>query len=103
MGRQTPERPDWHGLSVSGTKLGAMHVGPYPGRKAIALYHVSAHESRVLAYFRDEDSARVALDWLDGVTAFVGWAGSQVETSAGYRAASLDPEGGPAEAGGRDA
>lgn len=70
---------EWHGIAVvppGGDQSDALHIGPLPGRKQIALYLVSHGRSTVLAYFRDEESARRALAWIDYMSAFVGWMGS---------------------------
>lgn len=74
---------DWHGLTVSGTDMGTMHVGPLPGRKSIALYHVSGGHLTVLAYFPNEAKAAAALAWLDRFSAFIGWAGSTTTGAGG--------------------
>jgi len=55
---------EWHGWSVGDSP--AIHVGYLPRRKSPCLYMVDGSELRVLAYFRDEESARECLDLLDG-------------------------------------
>jgi hypothetical protein len=52
----------WHGWSRGGV---ALHVGPVPGRKSIALYSHVGVTATVLAYFRDDESAFRALAVLD--------------------------------------
>ena len=57
----------WHGWSRAGT---ALHVGPLPGRKSIALYAIEGGVMHTLAYFSSEaDAERAveALDWIMGV------------------------------------
>ena len=74
---------EWHGIAVvppGGSPSNALHVGPVPGRKRIALNLVApTGHSRVLAYFRDEASAQAALAWLEHMAAFVGWSGSMAQ------------------------
>ncbi len=59
---------DWHGWLISrGDRRVALHVGPLPGRKSVAVYTVRAGVMQVHAYCRDEESAQalvVALDEL---------------------------------------
>ena len=56
--------PDWHGWCLD-PAAGSLHVGHLPERKSVCLYLVRGSVLDVLAYFRDEDSARTALAWLD--------------------------------------
>ena len=57
----------WHGFSLAdpkGQKV-SLHIGPFPGRKNIALYLESDTGITALASFRGEKEAHAALDWLD--------------------------------------
>jgi hypothetical protein len=54
---------EWHGWSKG--DLGALHVGPLPGRKSICVYTVQGTILRVHAYARSEDEARDLLKFLD--------------------------------------
>ncbi len=57
----------FHGWSRYGRTI---HVGPVPGRKAIALYRVVGSTVDVLAYFRDESAARRFLGDIDKMLGF---------------------------------
>ncbi len=39
-------------------------VGRLPGRKQVALYQVRGSVLEPLAYFKSEEKARIAIDWL---------------------------------------
>lgn len=56
---------EFHGWLVNG--LGALHVGRLPGRKSICLYLIDGSVLTPLAYFRDEEKARLALGWMDAL------------------------------------
>lgn len=61
---------EWHGWSRGQKPYTgkALHVGPLPGRKSIALYTMDYTDGavmRVHAYFRNEDEARDALETLE--------------------------------------
>lgn len=56
---------DFHGWSGHGREI---HVGPLPGRKAIALYRITSGTTiDVLGYFRTADAARRFLDEMDAM------------------------------------
>ena len=59
-----PEQPtsEWHGWRIGDA---ALHIGPLPGRKSIVLFILEGGRLLPLAYFRDEELARKARDWLD--------------------------------------
>lgn len=57
---------DWHGWRVRGM---ALHVGPLPGRKSIALYRNDASILTPLAYFKSETAASACLEFLDTLSA----------------------------------
>jgi hypothetical protein len=69
-GRWELDVDGWGGWSISGhPEQGALHIGPLPERKRIALYKCQGNSFSVLAYFRDETSAKAAAVWLDCVMA----------------------------------
>ena len=55
---------EWHGWRVMDTNL---HVGALPGRKQIVLYTMTNGGTTIhpLAFFKSENDARTALDFLD--------------------------------------
>lgn len=55
---------DWHGWR---TPAGTLHIGPLPQRKSVCLYLIQGSVMSVKAYFRDEDSARELMSFLDEV------------------------------------
>lgn len=62
---------NWHGWSfyagVLPSTCTAIHIGPLPGRKRIALYTQDKEEGvHILAWFDTEDRAERFLRWLDG-------------------------------------
>ena len=59
----TPSHPG--GRRVCSSPRGALHIGPLPRRQGIALYLEATTGIKVLAYFRDEEAAALALDFLD--------------------------------------
>ena len=57
------EESEWHGWSRDG--VGAIHVGPLPGRKSICVYTIQGSVLNVHAYCRNEEDAKSLLDFLD--------------------------------------
>lgn len=53
-----------------GNMRGAIHVGHLPGRKQICLYEIEGGVIRTLAFFKTEEKARKALDYLDALAAW---------------------------------
>lgn len=58
---------DWHGWARNRPGAPALHVGPLPGRKSIAVYTVEGGVIDVVAYCRDEEAARRLVEALDGL------------------------------------
>jgi len=60
---------EWHGWSrTEGFQGEAVHVGPLPGRKSIALYTMDYRDGATMhvhAYFRNEDEAKNFLQVFD--------------------------------------
>lgn len=54
---------EWHGWSRG--EGPAIHIGRLPGRKSICLYISDGSVVTPVAYFRDEEGARRALDLLN--------------------------------------
>lgn len=55
---------DWHGYKIGERSL---NVGKLWGRKRICLYEVNGSIVTPLAYFLDEESAKIALDMIDAI------------------------------------
>ena len=62
----------WHGWKRDGVFTnntdGALHIGPLPGRKQVALYIEGQGVLNVLAYFKTEEAAEWALRAIDRIT-----------------------------------
>lgn len=64
---------NWHGWEVRDAlttdQRPALHIGPLHGRKNIAIYTVRTTEFvaevNILGYFKSEEAARTALEYLD--------------------------------------
>ena len=72
----TSNKVDWHGWAKAYTSPAvpggerakvALHIGPMPGRKGIALYVIDGNVGDPLAYFRNEAAAIRALAMLDSI------------------------------------
>ena len=55
---------EWHGWARRGDNV-ALHIGELPGRKSVCLYEIDGSVIRTLAFFKDVDKARRALQLLD--------------------------------------
>jgi hypothetical protein len=59
---------EWHGyglLDLKTNSYATLHIGYLPSRKSPALYLTTDGTLKVLAYFRNDEAARIGLGWLD--------------------------------------
>lgn len=95
MGKPASE---WHGWVLTETvrepaifgrkedrKHRALHIGPLPGRKQIAIYLVDGCTGTPAGYFRDEESARLVMGFIDGIVDTLTKACEQREAAKGAR------------------
>ena len=69
---KTTDTEKWHGWERRSlhpvARRVSLHIGSYPGRKQVALYeHDSDGNHRPLAFFRSEELALHALEFLDNL------------------------------------
>jgi hypothetical protein len=64
---------DWHGWSAGGDRAQALHIGHLPGRRSVALYTEGHGTLNVLAYFRSEQDAEVAMLFIDRIANSMGY------------------------------
>lgn len=63
--------PEWHGWSVKDALVRkehqppSLHVGRLPGMKSVQLYSMDGNVVCVLASFRSEARAKIAMDMID--------------------------------------
>lgn len=57
---------NWHGWRRA-TSSKALHIGPLPGRKSIALYENDGIEETVFAYFTSVENAEKAMNLVDAL------------------------------------
>lgn len=61
----TPDLTEWHGWSR--VPSASLHIGRLPGRKSLCLYVMRGAVVEVLAYFANEERARLALATIDEI------------------------------------